>query len=253
MKAEQQALVVAPAQEVAPVTTEQNLFAVIAKAAMDGSVDVAKMEALLAMQERIQAKSAEVAFNQSMAQMQPRLPRVQKRGAITISKGSGPMSKYALFEDIDKAVRPLLAEFGFALNYGMGIPVENRVVVTCTIRHVAGHSITNALPLPLDASGAKNNVQGVGSTISYARRYLMCLMLNIVLEGEDNDGNNSEPINDQQLMQIEDMLQASGGDRAKFCKTFKVEKISELRQDQLQGVMTALRQKLAGKVNAGNS
>ena len=42
---------------------------------------------------------------------------------------------------------------------------------------------------PLDTSGSKSNVQGVGSTNSHLRRYIACNIFNIVIVGDDDDGN----------------------------------------------------------------
>jgi hypothetical protein len=38
------------------------------------------------------------------------------------------------------------------------------------------------MPAPLDTSGGKSTVQGVGSTNSYLRRYIACNIFNIGLE-----------------------------------------------------------------------
>jgi len=45
------------------------------------------------------------------------------------------------------------------------------------------------MPAPLDTSGGKSTVQGVGSTNSYLRRYIACNIFNIVVVGDDEDGN----------------------------------------------------------------
>jgi hypothetical protein len=45
------------------------------------------------------------------------------------------------------------------------------------------------MPAPLDTSGGKSTVQGVGSTNSHLRRYIACNIFNIVVAGDDDDGN----------------------------------------------------------------
>ena len=47
------------------------------------------------------------------------------------------------------------------------------------------------MPAPLDTSGGKSALQGVGSTNSYLRRYIACNIFNIVVVGDDDDGNGS--------------------------------------------------------------
>src|ERR1700752_2250793 len=45
------------------------------------------------------------------------------------------------------------------------------------------------MPAPPDTTGGKSHVQAVGSTNSYLRRYVACNIFNIVVVGEDDDGN----------------------------------------------------------------
>jgi hypothetical protein len=44
------------------------------------------------------------------------------------------------------------------------------------------------MPAPLDTTGGKSNVQSVGSTNSFLRRYVACNIFNIVVVGDDDDG-----------------------------------------------------------------
>jgi len=44
------------------------------------------------------------------------------------------------------------------------------------------------MPAPLDTTGGKSNVQAVGSTNSFLRRYVACNIFNIVVVGDDDDG-----------------------------------------------------------------
>src|SRR5262249_37662742 len=51
-----------------------------------------------------------------------------------------------------------------------------------------GHYEASFMPAPLDITGGKSNVQAVGSTNSFLRRYVVCSIFNIVLVGDDDDG-----------------------------------------------------------------
>lgn len=166
------------------------LLEVIARAARDPSVDIDKMERLIAMQERVQAREAELAFNQAFAEMQPKLPSITKNNQI-VHKGQ-VISDYAEWADISKIITPILSESGFSLSFKAD-NANGMVTVTAILRHRLGHKDESSLPLPLDTTGAKNAVQSVGSTISYGKRYVGCPLLNIVTEGEDDDGASSGP------------------------------------------------------------
>lgn len=166
------------------------LLEVIARAARDPSVDIDKMERLIAMQERVQARDAEIAFSQAFADMQPELPSISKGNQI-VHKGQ-VISEYAEWADISKVITPIMAAHGFSLSFK---PQHKGGVVSVTgiLRHRLGHKDESTLDLPADTSGAKNQVQAIGSTISYGKRYVGCPLLNIVTEGEDDDGVSSGP------------------------------------------------------------
>ncbi|MBL7230493.1 MAG: ERF family protein, partial [Pseudomonas sp.] len=97
-------------------------------------------------------------------------------------------STYALWEDINEMIKPVMAKYGFALTFRTprnerGIEVEG------VLSHRAGHREVTSIVLPVDASGSKNGVQAVASSVSYGKRYTAGLLLNITTTGEDDDGN----------------------------------------------------------------
>ncbi len=177
-----------PAGEVAEYGA--SLVEVIARAARDPSVDIDKMERLIVMQERVEARNAEVAFAADFATMQPNLPAIGMNGQI-VHNGK-VISEFSDWPNINKAVAPVLAEHGFSLSFKPD-KVDGQVAVTAILRHRLGHRDTATLPLPTDTSGAKNQVQAVGSTLTYGKRYCGVLILNLTIEGEDDDGSAAAP------------------------------------------------------------
>ena len=64
------------------------------------------------------------------------------------------------------------------------------ILIRGRLKHLPrGHFEDLFMPAPLDTSGGKSSVQGVGSTNSYLRRYIACNIFNIVVVGDDDDGN----------------------------------------------------------------
>lgn len=152
--------------------------------ATDPNVDVDKMERLIAMQERANERAAKAAFIQAFAKMQGELPEIAKRGK-NINLGSS----YAKFEHIQRAIRPVLQAYGFALSFFVNSgDVMN---VTARLSHEEGHyeetTVNVGEPGELVNKGV-NKVQAKGSAISYAKRYGTCALLNIVTADEDDDG-----------------------------------------------------------------
>lgn len=177
-------------QAVVPISNDSNIMAVISRAAADPSCDIDKLERLMAMHERMQARDAEAEFNGAMAAMQSDIPSIAERGAIVVN--GQKRSDYATFEDINDVIKPIMQQHGFAITF----KVENiaqGLSVTGILMHRAGHRESTTMLLPLDTSGSKNAVQAVGSSTSYGKRYVMSALLNLTTRGEDDDGHAAVP------------------------------------------------------------
>lgn len=160
---------------------------IIQQVAMSPTADIDKMERLMVMHQNIQALQAKQQFDEALAAMQEELPVIGERGGIK-DKNGRIQSTYALWEDINEMIKPVLARHGFALSFRTprnerGIEVEG------VLSHRAGHRETTSLVLPADTTGSKNGVQAVASSVSYGKRYTAGALLNFTTTGEDDDGN----------------------------------------------------------------
>lgn len=179
-------------KESAPVQFGGSLLEVISKAARDPAVDIDKMERLLQMQERAEARYAEVAFADAFAEMQPKLPVITMNGQI-VHKGQ-VISEFSDWPNINKVILPILHEYGFGLSFKPAKAEKpGHVAVTAILRHRLGHQDDATVELPADGSGAKNAPQAVGSSLTYGKRYAGVLILNLTIEGEDDDGSAAAP------------------------------------------------------------
>ena len=196
---EQRRQVAAPAAQ-----QDTSIMAVISRAAADPSCDIDKMERLLQMHERMQAKEAEQAFNAAMAQMQCDIPTVSEGGLNTHTGNS-----YATLDDINHTLKPIMQKHGFAITFKVD-HVGAGVKVTGILMHAAGHREDTTMFLPMDIGKGRNDVQAVGSSVTYARRYVMCALLNITTgDTRDDDGARAaqEPtITAAQAKQIDALL-----------------------------------------------
>ena len=191
-----------------------DFLSILAQAAVDPRMDVAKMERLLDMHRVVTQEQRRVAFAAAMARLQGALPQIRKDGRIVVQ--GTERSRYARLEDIDTAIRPLLAAEGFSVAFDTETQGSG-LLMTCKISHAEGHTETRSLFLPLDTQGAKSSVQGVGSTVSYGRRYLLKMLLGIVERGEDDDGNGgSQPITEAQAADMTALIEEVKADLGKF-------------------------------------
>jgi hypothetical protein len=80
-----------------------------------------------------------------------------------------------------------MAEEGFTLSFDSK-PHDRGITITGTLLHRDGHSRSATMLLDEDRGPGRNNLQAMGSTLSYGKRYTAEMLLNIVREGDDKDG-----------------------------------------------------------------
>ncbi len=195
---------------------ESNTVSMFERLAKDPSVDVAKLEKLMELQERAIKRNAEAAYHAALAGMQCDIPSITEKGQI--KHNDKLISKYALFEDINDQLKPILQRHGFAISFRTKVE-GSTLTVTGVLSHREGHHEDTSLPLPFDTSGAKNAVQAIGSSVSYGKRYVMCALLNITTRGEDDDGKKGgagKPISTEEACLINDMIREADTTSAKF-------------------------------------
>lgn len=222
------------------------LISLIERLASDPSVDVERVERMYAMYERAAEKSARAAYDAAFAEMQSELPEIDKRGKIIIKEKGGDRiiqsTPYALWDDTNKLIKPILAKYGFGLSFRIS-QTEARLTTTAVLAHVGGHRETTEFSSPIDATGSKNNTQGWGSAFSYGKRYTGTAILNITTKGEDDDGKAAgagETISDEQAEQIKAALEEYGGRVDKFCGYYKLEKVGDLPAAKFAEAMAAI-------------
>lgn len=231
----------------APLTVADqtgSILRIIADAAQNPSVDVTKMQALLDMQERILAKQAEASFNHALARLTSTMPRVKKNGRVDLGKGAGGYD-FAKWEDMDTVIRPLMRQEGFTLSFDMEHREGGGAVVVGTLLHQDGHSRSARIPLPADGGAGRNNLQAMGSTLSYGKRYCAEMLLNIVREGADDDGDKggAEYITTAQAKEIRSALKALGADEEQFCKFMRAPSVQDIRSGDFTKAMNAIASK----------
>lgn len=232
--------------DAAPEPPANNMLAVIERAAVNPAVDVQKMQQLLDMSERLQVRQAEIEFNQALARLSARMPRVKKNGRVELGQGKGSYP-FAKWEDIDRIIRPLMTEEGFTLSFNSAARTADGggLIVTGTLLHRDGHSIAASIPLALDTGPGRNNLQAMGSTLSYGKRYCAEMLLNIVREGDDDDGvaGGSEPISDEECAELSRGLQETKSNLDIFLDYMGVAAIPDIQKRDLTRARNAIEAK----------
>jgi hypothetical protein len=211
------------------------VLALIERVALDPGADAAKLERMTAMYEALKAREAELAYNAAKGRILKKLAGIhiiKNRSVLNEVDNAKPQRgiveafKYAPLEEIDKHLRPLLAEEDMDLSYsdeptaGGGIRIRGR------LKHLPGGCYEDSfMSAPPDTTGGKSNVQAVGSTNSYLRRYVACNIFNIVVVGDDDDGNGGTIDEAQSRTILALIKKAKVG--PKFLKYMKAQSVEE--------------------------
>jgi hypothetical protein len=161
------------------------------------------------------AKEAELAFNAAKGRILEKLAGikiVKNRPALhefergKSQKGAFEAFKYAPLEEIDRHLRPLLAEEAMDLSYSVEPQGSGEILIRGRLKHLpGGHYEDSFMAAPPDTTGGKSDVQAVGSTNSFLRRYVACNIFNIVVVGDDDDGTGGT-IDEAQTKTILDLI-----------------------------------------------
>lgn len=181
------ALAPQPAYDMSPL-------AVMERLAKDPAVDVAKLQALVELQKDINREKAKAAFNAAFAEMQPKLPAITKRGKV-YKKGSTTevRNHFArLGEDIQPVIMPILGAHGFSLRHRTEWPADKPGIIRVVgVLSHSGHSEESVFEAKCDTSDYRTEIQSMGSTVSYGRRYTTIDLLNLTQQGVDDDGQSA--------------------------------------------------------------
>jgi hypothetical protein len=163
-------------------------------------------------------------------------------------------SKYADLGSVMDACLPALNAHGIAVIQPTGEDEIGRFVETRLIHGESGEQLSCRVPLIV----GKNDMQGYGSAVTYARRYGLMAMAGIA--PEDDDGNAAakaapkqeapKKISAEQFQVINDLIFDTETDEAKFCAYYKVEELHDMDAKQATeatAMLTKKKTKLAEK------
>ena len=142
-----------------PSESPSMILALIEKVALDSCADAEKLERVMAMYERLKAKEAELAYNAAKGRILKKLAAIKivKNRPVLCEiekgkpqKGSYGAFKYAPLEEIDKHLRPLLAEEDMDLSYSDALQAGGGILIRGRLKHLSsGHYEDSFMPAPL--------------------------------------------------------------------------------------------------------
>lgn len=212
--------------------------------AVERGTDIAQLEKLMDLQSRWEQSEARKAFNAAFSAF--------KAEAVTIVKSTvikdGPLKgkKHANLHDVIVATTPKLSAHGLAISWKLTRDEKDWMEVTCTLRHVAGHSESVSMGAAPDTGPGRNAIQARGSAKSYLERYTATAILGLAAADEDDDGAASAPVETitaKQVAELEALLSEVGGDRVKFLRYHKVDSLDQIPAKNYSAVVRQIEAK----------
>jgi hypothetical protein len=179
------------------------------------------------------------------------LAKAQAEMGKALKQSNNPhfKSKYADLGNVMDACLPALNAAGIAVIQPTGEDEHGRYVETTLIHGESGEHVSCRVPLIV----AKNDMQGYGSAVTYARRYGLMAMAGIA--PEDDDGNAAAKaapkqeapakISGDQFQEIQSLIDATATDKGKFCQFMEVSGLHEMTSKQAADAIAMLKKKQA--------
>ena len=233
------------------------MVSMIERIVMDPTIGIDRLERMLAMKERMEDRAREdedraarQAYYSAMAKCQAELPVVAKN-----KKNDHTKSNYADLAAIEQQAMPIIHKYGFAAMFQpSGYNEQGELQIKWKISHEGGHSESDIAGIPVDSAGSQGKVnktgtQAFGSTATYGRRYLLCMLFNIST-GDDNDGNrvredDAETITPEQVKAILTLLEETDSDIERFCQVGKIEAVPHMLARNFESAVAILNRKKA--------
>src|SRR5262245_27479746 len=137
------------------------------------------LERLMSLHERWEAQQARRAFDNAIAAAKLEMEPVERNRLGHNAKKYADLAAYA------RALDPILAKQG--LSYRWRTRQDNGAIhVTCVLSHRDGHSEENSLSGPADKTGSKNDIQAIGSTLTYLQRYTLAQAVGAAAAPDDD-------------------------------------------------------------------
>jgi len=160
--------------------------------AIESKASPSELLQFMELQKLWEANEAKKAYVVAMNEFKLNPPEIFKDKKVDYGEGK---TKYdhASLENVNAVIISSLAEHGFSHRWDTEQIDGGQIRVTCVITHILGHSEFTPLQSGADQSGGKNNIQAIGSTLTYLQRYTLLSATGLAVKGMDDDGKKSEP------------------------------------------------------------
>lgn len=217
--------------------------------AISRNAPIETLEKLMALQERHEANEARKAYMKAMAAFKTDPPDIFKNKRVSFNTKTGGVTEYnhATLDHVAGSIGKALSKHGLSASWK--IEQDKKIKVTCTITHEMGHSESTSLESDAETSGTKNQIQAIGSAITYLQRYTLLALVGLAAKDQDDDANSVEPeyITDKQLSSIVDLIADKKVDERPFLAYMKAESVDKILAKDFNKAVNALQKAKGAK------
>ncbi len=156
------------------------------------------------------------------------------------ARGNSPGSAYATLDDILNAVRDSLAKNGIAITCSVERN-EFGFYAFARLLHTSGEMIESKFPMLLE----KQTNQGIASARTYAFRYVLCNLL--ALPSDEDDDGNASSLTEQQQKELKSLIGDDDALENRVLKGYErkykkpVKTFADIRQEDFAPAISALK------------
>jgi hypothetical protein len=221
----------------------------------DPNVPIEKLDLLLKMQHSLLVEQRQEAFQADYVLMQAEMPQVDKRGFVELGTKDGVRRgsyRYAKFEDMDTVLKPIYTKHGFSLSFCTRIEGTQTILVG-KLLHRSGHFETAEKILLADRGPGRNDMQAEGSGITYQKRYIAEMLLNIVRRDIDDDAISAmqKKISHKQMSDLVNLIGHAQMNVERFLKVMvsNCERLEDVPERDYGRLVNALNDKVRALQN----
>ena len=150
-------------------------------------------------------------------------------------------NKFASLASMHDATIEALSDNGLMIAQ-LPTDLDGRFALKTVLAHVSGASIETTLPMP----PTKNDPQGIGSAMTYARRYSYAAILNIVGEPDDDGelaSREPETITKSEADSLAKLIDSSDTDTSKVLNFYNIKTLDKLPKEKYKKVLKRFEEK----------
>ena len=216
--------------------------------AVANNQDIDKLSQMLDLQIRYEENEAKKAYHKAMSLFKSNPIEIDKDRHVKFELKNGGYTEYnhASLHNVATKISAAMSKFGLSAAWKTSQAEGGIISVTCTITHELGHSESTTLSAGPDQSGGKNNIQAVGSTVSYLQRYTLLAITGLATRDMDDDGNGSvidEYIFGEDLERVISLIKETDSDTDAFWRFAQAESADTITTGNLKRIIATLERK----------